>query len=141
MLFRSQCSCLENPMDRGAYWATVHGIAKSRTQLSDFTFTLVSFQRVTQLVCTLLHKSDTLCRGRHASVTDIHTETSVSLQSLFPLQSQELSECVQLKGTGGEKQVPLRKPLPLTAQAKTSFYNIREPHLAIFKGRSPSVPK
>ena len=34
-----QCSCLENPMDGGAWWAVVHGVAKSRTQLSDFTFT------------------------------------------------------------------------------------------------------
>ena len=30
-----QCSCLENPMDRGAWRATVHGSKKSRTQLSD----------------------------------------------------------------------------------------------------------
>ena len=30
-----QYSCLENPMDRGAWWATVHGVANSRTQLSD----------------------------------------------------------------------------------------------------------
>ena len=30
-----QYSCLENPMDRGAWQATVHGVAKSRTQLSD----------------------------------------------------------------------------------------------------------
>ena len=29
-----QYSCLENPMERGAWWATVHGITKSRTQLS-----------------------------------------------------------------------------------------------------------
>ena len=28
-------SCLENPMDRGAWWVTVHGVAKSRTPLSD----------------------------------------------------------------------------------------------------------
>ena len=34
-----QYSCLENPMDRGAWWAAVPGVAKSRTQLSDFTFT------------------------------------------------------------------------------------------------------
>ena len=34
-----QYSCLENPMDRGAWWATVHRVAKSRTRLSDFTFT------------------------------------------------------------------------------------------------------
>ena len=33
-----QYSCLENPMDGGAWWATVHGVAKSRTQLSDLTF-------------------------------------------------------------------------------------------------------
>ena len=32
-------SCLENPMDGGAWWATVHGIVKSRTRLRDFTFT------------------------------------------------------------------------------------------------------
>ena len=30
-----QYSCLENPMDRGAWWATVHGVTKSQTQLSD----------------------------------------------------------------------------------------------------------
>ena len=32
-----QYCCLENPMDRGAWQATVHGVAKSRTRLSDFT--------------------------------------------------------------------------------------------------------
>ena len=34
-----QYSCLENPMDGGAWKAAVHGITKSRAQLSDFTFT------------------------------------------------------------------------------------------------------
>ena len=34
-----QYSCLENPMDGGAWWAAVHGVTKSRTQLSNFTFT------------------------------------------------------------------------------------------------------
>ena len=34
-----QYSCLENPMDKGPWWATVHGVAKSRTRLSNFTFT------------------------------------------------------------------------------------------------------
>ena len=32
-----QYSCLENPMDGGAWWATVHRVARSRTQLNDFT--------------------------------------------------------------------------------------------------------
>ena len=30
-----QYSCLENPMNRGAWWATTHGVTKSQTQLSD----------------------------------------------------------------------------------------------------------
>ena len=34
-----QDSCLENPMDGGAWWVAVHGVVKSRTRLSDFTFT------------------------------------------------------------------------------------------------------
>ena len=34
-----QYSCLENPMDGGAWWAAVHGVAKSQTRLRDFTFT------------------------------------------------------------------------------------------------------
>ena len=38
-----QYSCLENPMDGGAWWATVHGVAKSQTQLSDFTHSLTKF--------------------------------------------------------------------------------------------------
>ena len=34
-----QYSCLESPRDGGAWWAAVHGVAKSRTRLSDFPFT------------------------------------------------------------------------------------------------------
>ena len=34
-----QYSCLENSMDGGTWWAAVHGVRKSRTRLSDFTFT------------------------------------------------------------------------------------------------------
>ena len=34
-----QYSCLESPMDGGAWWAAVHGVAWSRTRLSHFTFT------------------------------------------------------------------------------------------------------
>ena len=40
-----QYSCLENPMDRGAWWAKVHGVAKSRTRLS----TLPSFYHATDM--------------------------------------------------------------------------------------------
>ena len=42
-----QYSCLENPMDGGASWATVHGVAKSQTRLSEFTslFTFMHWRR------------------------------------------------------------------------------------------------
>ena len=44
-----QYSCLENPMDGGAWWATVHRVAKSRTRLSDFTFTFCGSPRPSAL--------------------------------------------------------------------------------------------
>ena len=40
-----QDSCLENPLDGGAWWAAVHGVTKSQTRLSDFTFTLQLYHR------------------------------------------------------------------------------------------------
>ena len=39
MATQLQCSCLENPMDGGTWWAAVHGVARSQTRLSNFTFT------------------------------------------------------------------------------------------------------
>ena len=41
-----QYSCLENPTDGGAWLATVHGVAKSRTRLSNFTFTFKVYSRL-----------------------------------------------------------------------------------------------
>ena len=40
-----QYSCLENPMEGGAWWAAVHGVAKSRTRLSGFIFTFMHWRR------------------------------------------------------------------------------------------------
>ena len=42
-----QYSCLENPMDGGAWWATVHGVSKSQSWLSDFTSLIVVTRKVT----------------------------------------------------------------------------------------------
>ena len=49
-----QYSCLENPMDGGAWWATVHGVAKSRTRLSDFTLGSSGFAVLSSLYLGLL---------------------------------------------------------------------------------------
>ena len=54
-----QYSCLENPMDGGAWQAAVHGVAKSRTQLSDFTLTFY-FHALEKEMAT--HSSVLACR-------------------------------------------------------------------------------
>ena len=45
-----QYYCLENPMDRGTWYATVHGVAKSRTRLSDFIYLLTYLFRLVYVV-------------------------------------------------------------------------------------------
>ena len=54
-----QYSCLNNPMDRGAWWAAVHGVAVSRTWLNDFTFTF-HFHALEKEMAT--HSSVLACR-------------------------------------------------------------------------------
>ena len=49
-----QYSFLENPHGQGALWATVHGVTKSRTQLSDFTLTFAFMEIETDVRNTFL---------------------------------------------------------------------------------------
>ena len=46
-----QYSCLENSMDRGAWWATVYGVSKSLTQVSNFILFLSVLRRLGNLPC------------------------------------------------------------------------------------------
>ena len=52
-----QYSCLENPMDGGAWWATVRGVADSRTRLSDFThsFKIIILEYTLQFLVFFLY--------------------------------------------------------------------------------------
>ena len=54
-----QYSCLENPVDGGAWWAALHGVVKSRTRLSDFTFPF-HFHALEKEMAT--HSSVVACR-------------------------------------------------------------------------------
>ena len=51
MATHSSTLAWKNPMDRGAWWATVRGVAKSQTQLSNFTFTFPGSEGPGSLVC------------------------------------------------------------------------------------------
>ena len=77
-----QHSCLENPMDGGAWWAAVHGVTKSRTRLNDFTFTFslscIGEGNGNPLQCSCLENP----RGRRAWWADIYGVT----QSRTPLK-------------------------------------------------------
>ena len=66
-----QYSCLENPMEGGAWWAIVHGVAKGRTRLSDFYVFYVKdnyfyictecFYEGDMCVCVCIHTSTYVC--------------------------------------------------------------------------------
>src|SRR5574337_239182 len=64
-----QYSCLEEPIDRGAWWAAVHGVAKSRTRLSDFTFTshFPALEKEMAPHSSVLAWSSDVCSGPHGS--------------------------------------------------------------------------
>ena len=60
-----QYSCLENPMDGGAWWAAVHGVDRSQKQLRDFTFTFMHWRRKWQPTPVFLPGE---CQGRGSLV-------------------------------------------------------------------------
>ena len=67
-----QYSCLENPMDGGAWWAAVHGVTKSRTQLSNFTLWLIN----NVVIVSDVQQSDSV----------IHIHVPILFQILFPFR-------------------------------------------------------
>jgi len=92
-----QYSHLENPMDGGAWWAAVHGVAKSRTRPSDFTFTLLiktfQFNSVAQscpTLCDPMNRSTPGLPVHHQlpqfTQTHIH-QVSDAIQPSHPLSS------------------------------------------------------
>ena len=63
-----QYSCLENPVDRGAWWAAAHRVTKSRARLSDFT----SLHLLTRLLRSLCAGQEATVRTRHGTTDWFH---------------------------------------------------------------------
>ena len=86
-----QYSCLENPIDRGAWWATVHGVVKSRTQLSDFT---------------LLHMHMYVCVLSNSVMCDSCDPMDCSLpsSSVYGILQARVLECVAISSSRGSSQ-------------------------------------
>ena len=70
----SRTLCLENPTDGGAWRATVHGVAKSRTRLSDFTFTFLFIG--SKILCLSICPYTSLHSAIHLSVNSKRKEHS-----------------------------------------------------------------
>ena len=90
-----QYSCLENPMDRGAWRATVHGVTKSWTRLSNWTnvasrFNLISLQLVEQhgFPCGSAGKESTCNEGNLGSIPGLGR--SPGERKDYPLQDSDL---------------------------------------------------
>ena len=81
-----QYSCLENPMDAGAWWATVHGVAQSRTRLSNFTF-IFTYPGITLISLETLFSTNSDCSFQHLSVCLIAGSFSGHL-SMVPIDPQ-----------------------------------------------------
>ena len=73
-----QYSCLENPMDGGAWWATVHGVTKSQAWLSDFTFRPDLFDMETYECRTLWLSWIIDPQGKVLSMKQIKTKGKIS---------------------------------------------------------------
>ena len=91
-----QYSCLENPMDGGAWWAVVHGVAKSQTRLSDFTFTF-HFHAFGEgngnpLQCSCLENRGCRLWGRTESDTTEVTQQQQQYQLILEYILQVLQE-------------------------------------------------
>ena len=103
-----QDSCLENPMDGGAWWAAVHGVAKSRIRLSDFTFTFLHWRRKWQPTPVFLPGES---QGRGRTESDTSEATWQQQQQAFPGGSAgKESAC----SAGDLRSVPGRRKRPPT---------------------------
>ena len=87
-----QYYCQENPMDRGAWQATVHGVAKSQRRLNDFVFSLSLYCKVISFQLKLIFKkldslivfgTFTICKCSTFTTFVVNTQYYIVLQILF----------------------------------------------------------
>ena len=133
-----QYSFLENPMDRGAWWATVHGVAKSRTQLSDFTFSfskgLPVHHQLPEITQTHVHQVGDACSVQFNSPSHVQLfaipRTAAHYSSLSITNFQSLLKLMSMESVMSSNRLILCRPLLLLP----SFLNE-----SVFSSGDPSI--
>ena len=96
-----QYSCLENPMDGGAWQAAVHGVAKSRTRLSDFTFHFHALEKeMATLQCSCLENP----RDSGAWWAAVYGVGRTESDMTEATQQQQQQRCIYYKQLGPERR-------------------------------------
>ena len=90
-----QCSCLENPRDRGAWWAAIYGVAQSRTRLKRLSSIYVHTH--TRIWMTVFPAKPTIKEvvTVHAYMLDLEVQTIITKVSLFLENVFEVESTVQ----------------------------------------------
>ena len=103
-----QYSCLETPMDGGAWWAAVHGVEKSRTRLSDFTFTFPISLVPHWVGCGITFQNQTSLRATQmSSLTPHWGQKGLALSEPGPGQDWGIK---WIAGSGVSQGVGIIKP-------------------------------
>ena len=126
-----QYSCLENPMDRGAWWATIHGVTKSQTQLNTYAQEGIDYKKNCFLIrtwpymvrrCTALFHSHIFCSyglfflwfKMHYRYSSIYVRISINkaLSKILDLSALSILTLIQIPAsalnTGREKRIYLK---------------------------------
>ena len=99
-----QYSCLENPMDRGAWWAAVHGVAKSWTQLSDFHFHVCVCMELNHSAVDLKHCKSTTLEAHSCLFLCDPMECSLPGSTVHGMLQARVLEWVAIPFSGGSFQ-------------------------------------
>ena len=107
-----QYSCLEISMDRGAWWATIHGVAKSQTKLSND-------------VC--MHVCTHMCARAH---THTHTHTHTTITPIFLETKGMLDKYSIIEGKHGGPLLTISHIILLIETSKSEALGKRETHIS-----------
>ena len=116
-----QYSCLENPMDGGAWWATVHGVTKSWTRLSDFTlkayikkaecrgidaFELWCWRRLFRVPWTARRSNQSILKeiSPECSLEGLMLKPKLQYFSYLMRRADSLEKTLMLGGIGGRRR-------------------------------------